>query len=378
VVFKPMSLSICLFTDVCLPTLGGAQAVLDQLCRQLVRLGHRPIVVAPPAREPFDDRQFGYPVIRHRRQWSKRFAVRAILPRLLALHARHRFDVVHCHAAYPQAYVALTLRQLTGIPYVVRPHGADVLPDEAIRRAPRLAARMARALTVADTVIAQGEALRDVILGVGVAADRIVTINNGVDIAAFATAEAFPHPRRYILGLGSLVRHKGFDLLVDAYGRLHDPAVDLLIAGDGSESAALATQIERLGLRDRVRLLGPVTGDRKVSLYRSAECFVCPSRREPFANVILEALAAGLPIVATDVGGNRELVQPEVNGLLCEPESSTAIAAALQRLLDAPAVTARLRAAALPSIADHDWSQVAARYVDAYRAVVATSRRSRA
>ncbi len=373
-----MSLSICLFTDVCLPTLGGAQTVLDQLCRQLMRLGHRPVVVAPPTREPFDDRQLGYPVVRHRRQWSKRFAVRAILPRLLALHARHRFDLVHCHAAYPQAYVAATLRRLSGIPYVVRPHGADVLPGEMIRISKRLEARMSRALARADTVIAQGEALRDVILGIGVAAERIVTINNGVDIAAFAEAEAFPHSRPYILGLGSLVRHKGFDLLVDAYARLRDPAVDLLIAGAGSESVALAAQIERLGLRDRVRLLSPVTGDRKVSLYRSAECFVCPSRREPFANVILEALASGVPVVATDVGGNRELVRPEVNGLLCEPESPPAIAAALQRLLDAPNVTARLRAAALPSVADHDWSHVAARYVDAYRAVVATSRRSRA
>lgn len=371
-----MSLSICLFTDVCLPTLGGAQTVLDQLCRQLMQLGHGPVVVAPPAREPFDDRQLGYPVVRHRRQWSKRFAVRAVLPRLLALHARHRFDVVHCHAAYPQAYVALTLRQLTGLRYVVRPHGADVLPDEAIRRVPRLAARMSRALTAADAVVAQGESLRDVIRGIGVAAERIVTINNGVDVAAFATAEPFPHPRRYILGVGSLARHKGFDLLVDAYAQLRDPAVDLLIAGDGSESAALAAQITDLGLCDRVRLLGPVTGDRKVSLYRSAEFFVCPSRREPFANVILEALASGLPIVATDVGGNRELVQPEMNGLLCEPESPAALATAMQRLLDEPAITARLRTAAVASIIDHDWPQVVARYLDVYRMVVGSARHS--
>ncbi|MGB8854116.1 MAG: glycosyltransferase family 4 protein [Pirellulales bacterium] len=373
-----MSLSICLFTDVCLPTLGGAQTVLDQLCRQLVRFGHRPVVVAPPARDPFDDRQFGYPVIRHRRQWSKRFAVRTVLPRLLALHARHRFDVVHCHAAYPQAYVALTMRQLTGIPYVVRPHGADVLPDDAIRRVPRLAHRMTRALTAADAVVAQGESLRDVICGIGVAAERIVTINNGVNVAAFATAEPFPHLRRYILGLGSLVRHKGFDLLVDAYAQLRDPAVDLLIAGDGSESAALASQIARLGLHDRVQLLGPVTGDRKVSLYRSAAFFVCPSRREPFANVILEALASGLPVVATDVGGNRELVQPEVNGLLCQPESPAALATAMQRLLDEPSFVARLRADAAASIADHDWSQVAERYVDVYRRTVGSTRSSRA
>jgi glycosyltransferase involved in cell wall biosynthesis len=370
-----MSLSICFFSDVCPPTLGGAQTVLDQLCRQLVRLGHRPLVVAPPAREPFDDRSLGYPVVRHRRQWSKRFGVRAILPRLLAQHARHRFDLVHCHAAYPQAYVAETLRRLAGIPFAVRPHGADVLPGDAIRRSPRLESRMRRALGAADAIIAQGESLRDVIVDVGVDPRRITIINNGVDVAAFTVAEPFPHPRPYILGLGSLVTHKGFDLLIEAYARLRDPDVDLLIAGDGGEASALGKLVQRLGLGDRVRLLGPVTGDRKVSLYRTAVCFVCPSRREPFANVILEALASGLPVVATDVGGNRELVHPEANGLLCQPESPSALAAAIQQLLDEPQLRARLREAAVPSIAGHDWPRVAERYVEVYRSVVAASRR---
>ena len=370
-----MSLSICFFTDVCPPTLGGAQTVLDQLCRQLVRLGHRPVVVAPPAREPFDDRSLGYPVVRHRRQWSKRFGVRAILPMLLALHARHRFDLVHCHAAYPQAYVAESLRRLTGIPLVVRPHGADVLPGEVIRRARRLESRMRMALGAADAVIAQGESLRDVITELGVDPGRITIINNGVDVAAFAAAEPFPHHRPYLLGLGSLVPHKGFDLLVEAYARLRDPRVDLLIAGEGREQSALAGLIQRRGLGDRVRLLGPITGDRKTSLYRSADFFVCPSRREPFANVILEALASGLPVVATDVGGNREMVRPEVNGLLCRPESPPALAAAIQRLLDEPQVVGRLRAAAVPSVADHDWPRVAERYVEVYRSVVGAARR---
>ena len=370
-----MSLSICFFTDVCPPTLGGAQTVLDQLCRQLVRVGHRPVVVAPPAREPFDDRSLDYPVIRHRRQWSKRFGVRAILPRLLALHARHRFDLVHCHAAYPQAHVARSLRRLTGIPFVVRPHGTDVLPGETIRRSPRLESRMRRALRAADAVVAQGNSLRDVIVELGVDPGRITIINNGVDVPAFAAAEPFPHPRPYLLGLGSLVSHKGFDLLVEAYARLREPRVDLLIAGEGREQPALTGLIQRRRLGDRVRLLGAVTGERKTSLYRSAECFVCPSRREPFANVILEAFASGLPVVATNVGGNAELVRPEVNGLLCEPESPPAMAAAIERLLDEPQLVARLRAAAVPSVAGHDWPRVAECYVETYRNVVAASRR---
>jgi glycosyltransferase involved in cell wall biosynthesis len=79
--------------------------------------------------------------------------------------------------------------------------------------------------------------------------------------------------------------------------------------------------------------------------------------------------------VATDVGGNRELVHPEANGLLCQPESPSALAAAIQQLLDEPQLRARLREAAVPSIAGHEWPRVAERYVEVYRSVVAASRR---
>lgn len=363
-------LSICLFTDVSLPLIGGAQTVLDQLARQLVAAGHRPVVVAPAPRQAWDDRRLGYTVVRHRRPWSKRFGVRAILPRLLLLQRRHRFDLVHCHAAYPQAFIASSLRRICGLPYVVRPHGADVLPGEVIRRSPRLERRMRQGIRGADAVIAQGGFLRGVIADLGVDTDRIRVINNGVDLGAFAGAEPFVHPRPYLLGIGSLVPHKGFDLLIRALPLLPD-GPDLLLAGDGPEAAALASLAASLGVADRVRFLGPVTGRDKVALYRSAACVVCPSRREPFANVILEALAAGRPVVATDVGGNREMVHSGVNGLLCGPESPSGLADAVRRVIDQPGLAASLAAAARPSVAAHDWPEVAARYVAVYREVVA-------
>lgn len=369
------SLSICLYTSCCPPTIGGAQTVLDQLARNLVARGHRPLVVAPASREPWDDRCLGYPVVRYRRPISKRFAVRAILPRLVALHVRHRFDLVHCHTAYPHAYVASTLRRLLGLPYVVRPHGADVLPGDEVRSSCRLDARMRKGLHAADAVIAQGEHLRDVIADVGVAAGRIHVVNNGVDSTAFRSAEPFPHPRPYLLGLGGLVPHKGFDLLLRAYARLPSPRPDLLIAGAGPEAASLSALACELGIVERVRFLGVVTGERKVGLYRSASLFVCPSRREPFANVILEAFAAGLPVVATDIGGNRELVRDGTNGLVCAPESADGMATAVQAVLSSPELAARLRSGALETGLLHDWSHVVPRYLAVYRGVIAGPRR---
>jgi glycosyltransferase involved in cell wall biosynthesis len=368
------SLSVCLFSDVSLPALGGAQTVLDCLARRLVAAGHRAVVVAPRPREPWDDARLGYPVVRHRRPFSKRVGTRLLLPRLLALHRRERFDLVHCHAAYPQAHVAATLRRLSGVPFVVRPHGCDVLPGEAIRRSPRLEARMKAALAAADLVIAQGEFLRGVIAEAGVTAERIRVVNNGVDVSEFRAAEPWPHPRPYLLGVGSLVPHKGFDLLLRAYALLPADRPDLLIAGDGPERERLGDLARRLGIDRQVHLLGPVTGGRKVSLYRSATCFVCPSRREPFANVLLEALAAGLPAVATDVGGNREIVRDGENGLLCQPESPADLAAALDRLVADASLATHLRRGAATTIRRFDWPAVADRYIDLYREVVAARR----
>jgi len=367
-------LSICLLSDVSLPQLGGAQTVLDCLARRLTAAGHRAVVVAPRSREAWDDARLGYPVVRHRRPFSKRFGTRLLLPRLLALHRRERFDLVHCHAAYPQAHVAATLRGLTGLPFVVRPHGCDILPGEVIRRSPRLERRMQRAVAAADLVIAQGEFLRGVIEETGVPAGRVRVVNNGVDVAAFGAADPYPHPRPYILGMGSFVPHKGFDLLLRAYALLPADRPALLIAGDGPEREPLADLARDLGIEHQVHLLGMVTGDRKVSLYRSATCFVCPSRREPFANVLLESLASGVPAVATDVGGNREIVRHEENGLLCDPDSPAAIAAAVGRLLDDAALAAGLRAGAARLIARFDWDAVADRYIDLYREVIAARR----
>lgn len=370
----PECLSICLFSDVALPTVGGAQAVLDELARRLAAAGHRPVVVAARPRQPWDDGPLGYPVVRIRRPWSKRFAVRLALPRLLLLHRRHRFDVVHCHAAYPQAYVARTLRRLCGVPYVVRPHGADVLPGDPIRASPRLERRMRAALVAADAVIAQGESLREVIAALGVAPARLVTINNGVDVAAFAAATPFDHPRPYALGMGSLVPHKGFDLIVRAWAAAAAPSLDLLVAGDGPERAALERLAGELGLAGRVRFLGPVLGRDKVSLLRSAAFFVCPSRREPYSNAILEAMAAGLPVVATAVGGNPEIVRHEVSGLVCEPESPAALAAAAGRIAADPALRDRLAAGAVGVAREHDWPDVVDRYVAIYRRVIEAAR----
>ena len=360
---------ICFFTDTFLPLVGGAEMVLHHLASRLAAGGDDVTVLAPRVRGADNRVDAGYSVHRYAKPSSKRYGVHQLLLPLSLLHLRRRFDVLHCHAGYPPAHVGRTFRKLFGVPMVVRPHGSDVVPGGRIRRNPRLEARLVRALGAADAVVAQGAYLRDLVLDLGVDPARIHVIHNGVDIEAFAEGEPFGHPRPYVLALGNLIHRKGFDVLLRAWAALADPPADLLLAGDGEQRAALGTLLRELGVGGTVQFVGAVSGRRKVELYRSAAFLVCPSRAEPFSNVILEGLAAGLPVVASAVGGNLELAGGD-HGLLVPPEDDMALAGALRTLLENPGRLQKMKVAVPDFIRPFDWARTAGRYRDLYCRVI--------
>ncbi len=358
---------LCFYTHSFLPLVGGAELVLHNLATHLAARGEDVVVMAPAMRRPCHDQDTGYTIHRFPMPSSKRWGVRQTLVPLAWQHWRHRFQVLHCHSGYPAAYVGATFKRLFHTPLVVRPHGADILPDGNTRRHPRLARRLRRALHAADAVIAQGRFLKEVILTLGVAEQRIHTIHNGVDLQRFASGIPYPHPRPYVLGVGKLMRHKGFDVLLRAYARLPRSAPDLLIAGVGAARESLQTLALELGIAPRVTFVGFVEGQTKTNLFRSAQCFICPSRREPFANVILEAFAAGVPVIASAVGGNVEQIHHGVHGFLFPSEDDVALAYALQQFLENPALQARMRASIPAWVHNFAWSGVVTRYLELYQ-----------
>ena len=165
---------------------------------------------------------------------------------------------------------------------------------------------------------------------------RIVVIPNAVaPHGRSGPRETGRVDRGTVLGVGRLVREKGFDLLVRAFAaatRRHE-GWNLVIAGEGAERAALAELAESCGVAGRVHLAGRQADIRRV--YTEADIFVLPSRREGFPNVLLEAMAAGLPAVAADCPtGPREIIRGERDGLLVATENADALARALVRLID--------------------------------------------
>ena len=200
---------------------------------------------------------------------------------------------------------------------------------------------------------------------------RVSTIYNAVDLAA-VRSRAKERPRDlpaqpFIVSAGRLVHQKGFDLLIRAFAQgVSDRDVALVILGEGPQRAALEKLARTHGVERCVFFPGFV--DNPWSYFARAAAFVCPSRWEGFGNVIIEAMASGVPVVATDCDfGPREIVRHGDSGLLVAVENVPAIGTALASILDDRGLSARLADGARRRAADFDVSQMTRAYEDMFR-----------
>ena len=174
--------------------------------------------------------------------------------------------------------------------------------------------------------------------------------------------------QRDVLGLGRVVRKKGFDLLMSAFAEIAEqhPDVGLVIAGTGPDLDRLRAQADLSGLQNRVHFPGSLTRGRVANVMSGAEVFVMPSRVEPFGIVVLEAWRARVPVVASTYGGPPEFVRDRCDGVLVNPDDTSALAEELNRLLRSPAERKRLASNAEESLSRFSWPQVAAQYESIY------------
>jgi glycosyltransferase involved in cell wall biosynthesis len=150
---------------------------------------------------------------------------------------------------------------------------------------------------------------------------------------------------------GRLTAQKSLGVALEALARTD--GVELVIAGEGDEREPLERRAREIGVSDRVRFIGPQSRERVVRLFRAADAAILSSSWENFPHTVVEALAAGTPVLATATGGVAEVVRDGDNGLLVPPGDSEALAAAVRRFFDEPELRERLRAAAAPSVADY-------------------------
>ncbi|OHC90109.1 MAG: glycoside hydrolase [Sphingomonadales bacterium GWF1_63_6] len=272
---------------------------------------------------------------------------RAILPLVRRLHAQTPFDVIDASFFFPDGPVAERLSKALGIPYSIKARGADIHywgTQRSTRKMVREAGDHAAGL------LAVSDAMRRSMARMGMDADKIRVHYTGVDLDTFelsdraAAKEALDFSGPVVLCVGALIPRKGQELLVRALPAL--PDVTLLLAGQGQYRRTLENLALELGVERRVGFLGSVPHHKLPRIFAAADVMALPSASEGLANAWVEALACGTPIIISDVGGARELLDRPEAGQIVDRDPQ-AIAGAIRAILDDPPSPEKVREAAL-------------------------------
>ena len=312
-------------------------------------------------------RYFNIP--RYGKRFDAALMARSTRPVFRAVVDRLRPTFIDAHWAYPDGAAAARLAREAGIPYTVTIRGDDI---SVFLRTPARRAQILDTLDGAAGVIGVCQALIDDARDQGMRNENAIAVGNGVDVDLFrplprdeARAALGLPPGRLLLSVGYINERKGFHLLIEALAQLDDDVQLAIVGGRGGEAyvmARLQSLIERHALASRVHFLGPRPPEELHRYYSAADLFCLASGREGWPNVLLEALACGCPVVATNVWGIPEVISNPSLGVLVE-RNVDSIAAGIRDALayefDRDGLVAHARS--------RTWDDVAAECVTAYR-----------
>jgi glycosyltransferase involved in cell wall biosynthesis len=290
---------------------------------------------------------------------------KALLRHAEAIRRSFPFDIVLASWVYPDGFAAARVASRFCCPLVINVLGSDI---NSLANLPALRPQIIEALSAADRVLTVSKALKERVVELGIPETKVVVQHNGVDGERFAVCDrrearkrlGLPEACQLICTVGRLSQEKGLDVLIAASAKLACKMKDLRVAivGGGPLEGALKRLSSTLGLANQIVFAGARPND-EVPLWLSAcDVFCLPSRSEGCPNVILEALASGRPVVASQVGGIPELLNT-ANGIMCPPDDPDALALALEHaLLDQAWDAVQLR----ESVEYLSWRDVGAAY----------------
>lgn len=289
---------------------------------------------------------------------------------------KNHYDVIHAFFGVPCGVLAMRLGKKFAVPYIVSLRGADVPGySERFTSLYNILTPLIRLVWYrAFRVISNSEGLRELAL-TSEPGLTIPIIPNGVDTVEFQAkrSETFFRDSFTVLCVSRLTPRKGIRFLIQAIALLRPryPKLQLRIAGEGGEQEALMNQVKSLHLTQEVQFLGRVEHERLVHVYQEADVFCLPSQNEGMSNTLLEALASGLPIVATVTGGTEELVADGQNGYYIEKNNAQDIADKLILLIEDREKCIAFGRASRLRAEEQNWQTVAEAYKDLYQSTVA-------
>jgi len=264
----------------------------------------------------------------------------------------------------PSGAVALMLKLFHKIPYIVSLRGGDVpgfRPYDFGTYHKMIKPLLRTIWTNASAIVANSTGLHDLALQFD-SRFEIPIIPNGVDAEIFK-ADMRENTSAHIFSVGRIVHQKGLDLAMHALSGLKNLNWEWRIAGDGPQMTLLKSLAENLGIQDRIRFLGWQSHELLVEHYAWANLFLFPSRHEGMPNAVLEAMASGLPVIASRISGNEELVVDGETGLLVPSEDVEALREALRKLILDASLRQRMGTASRHRVeASYNWESVAKQY----------------
>jgi glycosyltransferase involved in cell wall biosynthesis len=288
-------------------------------------------------------------------------------------------DLFHVHWPLPNGFGAYMANLLRRKPFVTTSYGGEVYLARHLKTDWLLRSLMKRSQAIVAISQATGEALSKSMA----ARTEVKVIPFGVNIDTFQPLKPMLAQRQdglfRILAVGRLVERKGFEYLVAAMPSVLSccPDVLLRIVGGGPLESSLAAQIERAGLSRAVKLLGVVPNDQLAVLYRESDVVVLPAVIDAQGNtegqglVLLEAMASRTPVIASNVGGIPDMIQPGQNGLLVQPRQSNELSSAIVRLIEDEELRLRIAENGYRMTTEcYAWSQIAERYIEVYSTIL--------
>jgi glycogen(starch) synthase len=364
-----------LFVNYEFPPVGGGAAYASiATAREFVAMGHRVdfLTAATPGKTTTEviDGVRVHRVRAYRRGVHEASVLGALsfvalaAIKLRSLAQQNRYDAYHYYFGQPTGLLSLVPGVHRDRPYVVSLRGSDVPGyDPALAWLHRLMLPIThRIWRGASRVVANSQALRALaaISAPGLPID--VILNGATETAAIPAARQADTGLR-ILSVSRLIARKGLDTLIAALAKSKRPDLSLDIVGDGPFRASLSQLAASLGVADRIRFHGFLDQSSLGRLYAQADIFVLPSVAESCSMALLEAMAAGLPLIATKVGGTIELVEHGYNGLMVGARNVDDLSAALETLARDPAQRERFSAANRQLVRERfSWHSIARQY----------------
>ncbi|OGI16475.1 MAG: hypothetical protein A3J63_01335 [Candidatus Moranbacteria bacterium RIFCSPHIGHO2_02_FULL_40_12b] len=285
----------------------------------------------------------------------------------------NKYDLSHSFFTVPCGFISLLLKKQYKIPYIVSLRGADV---------PGYSERFTFAYSVlkplikiiwknASAVVSNSQGLKELALKTD-SKQNIDIVYNGIDTEEFSPVAVRPLRNDFkIICVSRITARKGIKYLIEAVSKLvaNSSDVKLEIIGEGDEKVNLENLVKELQLEKFVTFLGLVDHKKLPELYRQADIFVLPSLNEGMSNTILEAIASGLPIIATDTGGTKELVREGENGYIVQMKNSDDIAEKIKLLINGKNLRENMSQKSREIAEQMSWKKSAKQYFDFYKSI---------